>query len=100
MSLPTARDLALIFLIIESFMIALVLGVVLYYAQHYTRETVRWLREFGFPEAQRYTRLASQMSREYSQKVTDPVIRVETTLSQITGAISAFSNAMQRRRRS
>ncbi|NOX63167.1 MAG: hypothetical protein GXP42_14675 [Chloroflexi bacterium] len=100
MNLATGRDLALIFLAIESIVIVLVLGVALYFSYKYTREAARWLRRIGLPQAQRYTSLASKMSREYSQKVTDPIIQTETKISQVTGAISAFSKALQRRQRS
>lgn len=90
MNLAIARDLSIILLAIEAFVAALVMGVMLYYVTRGVRMGKLWLRNIGFPEAQRYGRLVAQQTQVYSNKVTQPIVQIETTGYRIRRTFTAI----------
>ncbi len=98
MTLAVARDLSIILLAIEAFVVALVIGVALYFVTRGTRMGKLWLRRIGFPEAQRYARLIAQQTQVYSDKVTQPIVQLETTSHRIRRTLTAVPLMFRPRR--
>ena len=98
MTLRTAADLSIILLAIEAFAVAVVLGVVLFYAARGMRMGNKWLRRIGFPEAQRYARLMASQTQTYSNKVTQPIVSVETSTHRVRRTVTAIPGVIGSRR--
>ena len=101
MDLATARDLSIILLAIEIFILVLVPGAIFYFSVKGLRQGQKWLKVTGLPEAQRYTRLAADKSSEYSIKIAEPFIKVDTVTTQTRKTARAtWSGLRSRRQRS
>ncbi len=101
MDLATARDLSIILLAIEIFILVLVPGAIFYFSIKGLRQGQKWLKITGLPEAQRYTRLVADKSNEYSAKIADPFIKVDTvTIQTRKTARATWSGLRSRRQRS
>ncbi|MBX7235639.1 MAG: hypothetical protein K1X65_14730 [Caldilineales bacterium] len=98
MTLATARDLSIILLAIEAFVFALVIGAALYFVTRGMRRGNQWLRTIGFPEAQRYARLIAEQTQVYSDKVTRPIVQVETSTHRARRTVAAVPGLFRNRR--
>lgn len=100
MLLDLATNLALIFLIAESVVIVAVVGAILYFCWRGAMATAQWLHKIGMPNAKKYSRLAADETSRYSIKITEPLIKVDTQITQFTGVIGAIPRLLRRRQRS
>lgn len=98
MTLAVARDLSIILLAIEAFVMALVIGVALYFMARGMRMGNQWLRGVGFPEAQRYARLVAQQTQTYSNKVTQPIVGFESSTHRVRRTVAAVPGIFRQRR--
>ena len=84
------RDIAIILLAIESIILALIPGVLFFVLWKVTRKGIKWLSDIGFPKAKHYSRLTSETTQIYSQKINRPVVMLEsnkTMLAQVFRSI-------------
>lgn len=98
MTLAVARDLSIILLAIEAFVMALIVGAALYFMARGVRTGKLWLRKIGFPEAQRYARLVAVQTQVYSDKVTRPLVRAETSAHRARRTVAAVPGLFRNRR--
>lgn len=81
--MPTARDIALIFLTLEAFVMALIPMVLLWglaYGVYWLRGKVTEYLHLG----QHYAQLLHETVEKYARSVTTPFIRVHTTTRMVT----------------
>lgn len=100
MGLELATNLALIFLIIESAVIVVVVGTILYFLWRGATMASRWLRAIGMPNAKKYSRLVADETNRYSNKITEPIVKVDTQITQVTATIGAIPRLLRKRQRS
>ena len=98
MNLATARDLSIILLAIEAIILVVIPLVVFYYMNKALRGGTLWLKRTGLPQAQKYTRLAADKTNEYSEKITEPIIKVEQTTTQAKVTAGTLSKVLRRRK--
>jgi hypothetical protein len=98
MTLATARDLSIILLALEAFVFTVIIGVVLYFVARGLRLGNQWLRKIGFPEAQRYARLIAEQSQVIRDKVTRPIVQVETSAHRARRTAAAVPSLFRNRR--
>ncbi len=98
MDLATARNLSIILLAIEGFILVLVPGAIFYFSIKGLRQGTKWLKIIGLPEAQRYTRLVADKTNEYSARIAEPITKVETATTQTYTTATATWNGLRRRR--
>jgi len=91
------RDLAVVLLAAEAFLLSLIPGVILYFAIRGTSSLIRKLRDVA-PTVQGYFRKATNLTEEASQRVVTPVIAVHTTLAQFRSWRVALVNSLQPKR--
>lgn len=82
MTLANWRDLAVILLSIEAFIIGLVPAVILFFAAKGVSWVIRKLRGVA-PTVQRYFRKAADISERVSQRAAAPVIAAGATSAQV-----------------
>ncbi len=99
MSLQTAANLSIILLALEGFVIALPLGVALYYALRGLRQGRMWMRNVGLPQGQRYAAMTADAAQKVSQKVTDPLMQVEEAKAAGLAGAGTLPAALRRRKR-
>jgi hypothetical protein len=99
MTLPLWRDIALVFLIIQAFILALIPGIAFYFANKGLRFALTWLREKGMPEAQRYSALVASETKRYSQKIIAPVIILDSEVTRTKHTLGAIPHAIRQRKR-
>lgn len=97
MTIENWRDIALILLAIESFFLALTPGILFYFLWKGARIAIRWLKQTGFPQAHRYSHLASETTHTYSQKISEPFIRIEAGKTAFAGALRSVSTTLKQR---
>lgn len=97
MTIENWRDIALILLAIESFFLALIPGVLFFFLWRGTRITIHWLKKTGFPQAQRYSHLASKTTNTYSQKISAPFTRLETGKTALAATLRSIAKTPKQR---
>jgi hypothetical protein len=92
-SLEQLRDLSLVIIGVETFLLCLVLAVVLVFAIRSTSQAILKVRSYG-PVARGYFRRMAQGAERSSQKLAAPMISLSTTRARVartlTAAFSAF----------
>lgn len=96
MSLANWRDLAVILLVIEAFVIALVPGVILYFMVRGMMALIRKLR-IWMPQLQSYFYKASEIATKVSDKLAAPVIAADATSARIRGIGTSASYLVKKR---
>ncbi|NOZ51302.1 MAG: hypothetical protein GXP37_14860 [Chloroflexi bacterium] len=99
MSLAAWRDIALVFLILQAFVLALIPGALLFFANKGLRQAIQWLRNRGLPEAQRYSRLVADKAQSTTQQIIGPVILADAQLTRIKHTPASLMRALRRRQR-
>ena len=99
MDLATARDLSIIILAIEGIVLVAVPGVLFFFLNKGMRQGSTWLKITGLPQAQRYTRLMADKTSEYSGKITEPFIKVDTATTEAKTMASSTLNGLRGRKR-
>ncbi len=99
MDLRTAADISIIILAIEGIVLVAVPGVLFYFLNKGMRKGTSWLKSTGLPEAQRYTRLMADKTNEYSGKITEPIIKVDTATTEVQSAARMTFNGLRGRKR-
>lgn len=99
MTLSIWRDIALVFLILQAFILALIPGIALYFGNKGLRFAITWLRERGMPEAQRYSALAASETKRYSQKIIAPAVILDTQVTRTKRTLGAIPHAIGQRKR-
>jgi len=97
MTIENWRDIALILLAIESFLLVLIPGILFYFLWRGTRIAIRWLKQTGFPQAHRYSHLASETTHIYSQKISEPFTRIETGKTAFAGTLRSIATTLKQR---
>lgn len=97
MNLATARNISIIILAIEAIILVLIPLVMFYFMNKGLRQGTLWLKKTGLPQAQKYTRLAADKTNEYSGKITDPIIKVEKSTTQVKETVGTVSKSLRRR---
>lgn len=97
MTLDNWRDLAIILLAVEAFLLSLIPGVILYFAIRGISSLIRKLRSVA-PVVQGYFRKAATVTEEVSQKAVTPMIAASATMAQLRGWRSALINSLQPKR--
>lgn len=90
MDLAAWRDIALVLLILEAFIMALIPGVIVYALLRGLNMGLRWLRQTGFPQLHHYSHLVNTESKRYAAKVTAPVIQADSGATQARRTVNAF----------
>ncbi len=99
MSLAGWRDVALVFLILQAFVLALIPAAILFFFNKGLRQAMQWLRTIGLPEAQRYSRLVADKTQTISKQVLTPVVLADTELTLYKRTAANLARALRRRRR-
>ncbi len=97
MTLGNWRDLAIILLAAEAFLLSLIPAAILYFALRGMSSLIRKLRSVA-PTVQGYFRKAATITEEASQRISAPVIRISATAAQLRGWRSALINSLQPKR--
>lgn len=97
MTLANWRDLAVILLAIEAFVIALLPGIVLFFAIRGMSWVIRKLRATA-PTVQGYFRKAATISEQASQRVAAPFVGTSATLARVRGGRSALAASLRPRK--
>lgn len=95
MTLANWRDLAVILLVIQAFVIVLIPGVVLFFAIRGMSWVRRKLRA-GAPVVQDTFRRAASISERISHRVASPVIATSAALAQVQSLRSAPATLLRR----
>ncbi len=93
------RDIALVFLILQAFILALIPAAALYFMNKGLRQGIRWLKKRGVPEAQRYSRLVADKSQNISTQILSPTIAVDAQLTRVKQTPAALLHVLKRRQR-
>ena len=99
MDLAVARDLSIILLALEGMVLMAIPLAAFYFMIQGMRKGTFWLKMTGLPFALRITRLAADQSQYYSDKITEPIVTVETKATRATGTVSGIPTALHRRSR-
>lgn len=99
MSLGDWRDASIILLSLEGIVIGIIYGLAFYYSWKGVRIARNWLSLKGFPEGQRYTRLMKTYTRQYSQKIVRPVVKVESTYTRTKKTLGTVAATPKQRTR-
>jgi hypothetical protein len=95
-SLANWRDLAVILLVIEAFIMVLVPGVILYFSLRGMLWLIRKLR-IWMPQLQSYFYKASEITRRVSEKIAAPVIALDATSARVKGMGTSASYLVKKR---
>ena len=99
MDLATARDISIVVLAIQGIILVAVPGVLFYYLNKGMRQGTSWLKRIGLPEAQRYTRLMADKTNEYSGKIAEPIIKVDSAKTEVQTLASMTLSGLRGRKR-
>ena len=91
MTLANWRDLAVVLLVIEAFIMSLVPAAILYLAVRGMSWVLQQLRQLA-PRVQGYFRKAAQVTDQVSHKVSAPIIGVSAASAQFSRWFSALSS--------
>lgn len=97
MTLGNWRDLAIVLLALEAFLLSLIPAAVLYLALRGVSWLIRKLRSVA-PTVQGYFRKAATVTEEVSHRAVTPVITASATLAQLRGWRTALVNSLQQKR--
>lgn len=97
MTLGNWRDLAIVLLALEAFLLSLIPAVILYFALRGMSWLIRKLRSV-MPTVQGYFRKAATVTEEISQQAVAPVITTSVALTQLRGWRTALINSLQQKR--
>jgi len=97
MDLANWRDIALVFLILQAFILSLIPGAILYLLWWGMRKGNQWLRGIGFPQARHYSEVVERESRRYAAQVTAPVLNLDQQLTRITHTAAAVGAVLRGR---
>ncbi len=95
MTLDTWRDLAVILLVMQAFVLVLIPGVVLFFAIRGMSWVRRKLRA-GAPVVQGYFRKAAAISEQVSHRAAAPIIAISATMAQVRSFRSAPATLLRR----
>lgn len=93
MNLAAWRDLSIILLVIETLFMVIAAGAVLYLLNRGMGKLHRVVRQYA-PIAQEHLWRVARVSRQVSDKIVVPVIRVETTNAQTRRWINVLRAAI------
>ena len=99
MDLATARNISIIILAIEGIVLVAIPGVLFYFLNKGMRKGSSWLKSIGLPQAQHYTRLVADKTNEYSNKIAEPIIKVETATTEVQTMTGMALNGLRGRKR-
>ncbi len=97
MTLDNWRDLAVVLLALEAFLLSLIPGVILYFGVRGVSQLIRKLRTLA-PTVQGYFRKAATLTEEVSQHAVTPVIAASAALAQLRGWRTALLHSLQPKR--
>ncbi|NUQ37330.1 MAG: hypothetical protein HUU23_05940 [Caldilineales bacterium] len=100
MDLANWRDIALVFLILQAFILSLIPGAILYGLWWGMRKGNQWLRQVGFPQARQISDRVEEESRRYGAKVAAPLIALDEQVTRVTHTTAATATALRGRQRS
>jgi hypothetical protein len=96
-SLEQLRDLSLVIIGIETFLLCLVLAVVLVFAIRGTSQAILKLRMYG-PVARGQFRRIAVSAEQKSQKLTAPFVSASSTRARVERTVSAAFSAFSHRK--
>lgn len=96
MTLSEWADLAMIVLVIQGFIGALVVGIVLFFAMRALLEALRWLRR-TFPGVRGRFAQAAHISSRASQRIAAPFIAGSAAQAQVRGWLHALGSLFSQR---
>ncbi|NOZ70423.1 MAG: hypothetical protein GXP38_00680 [Chloroflexi bacterium] len=99
MTLPVWRDIALVFLIIQAFILALIPGLIFYFGNKGLHSFITWLRRKGMPKAQQYSALVASETKRYSQMVITPVVILDSEVTRAKQTLGAVPHILKHRKR-
>jgi len=99
MDLTVATNISIIILAIEGIILVAVPGVLFYFLNKGMRQGTTWLKKTGLPEAQRYTRLMADKTNEYSNKIAEPIIKVDTATTEVQSMTRMTLKGLRGRKR-
>lgn len=97
MSLEQLRDLSLVIIGVETFLLCLVLAVVLVFAIRGTSQAILKVRMYG-PVARGYFSRMAQGAERSSQKLTAPMVSLSTARARVGRTLSAAFSALSNRK--
>lgn len=97
MSLEQLRDLSLVIIGVETFLLCLMLAVVLVFAIRATTGAIAKVRTAG-PVARGFFRRMAQGAERSSQKLTAPMVSLSTARARFTHTVSAAYSAFSNRK--
>lgn len=97
MTLGNWRDLAIVLLAVEAFLLSLMPGAFLYFAVRGISFLIRKLRSVA-PIVQGHFRKAATVTEEVSQKAVTPMIEASAALAQFRGWRAALANSLHPKR--
>jgi hypothetical protein len=96
-SLEQLRDLSLVIIGIETFLLCLVLAVLLVFAIRGTSQAILKLRVYG-PAARGYFRRVATSAEQNSQKLTAPFVSASAARVRVERTVSALFSAFNHRK--
>jgi hypothetical protein len=96
-SLEQLRDLSLVIIGIETFLLCLMLAVVLVFAIRGTSQAIQKLRMYG-PVARGHFRRIAASAEQTSQKLTAPFVSASSTRARVERTVSAAFSAFNHRK--
>jgi len=97
MSIGDWRDIAVILLSLEAFLIGLVYGLIFYFLWKGSRRATKWLRWQGFPKGHYYSQRIKELTKRYSQKIVRPVVKIETSLTKTSRTLGTITKIPKKR---
>jgi hypothetical protein len=96
-SLEQLRDLSLVIIGVETFLLCLVLAVVIFLAIRGTSQAILKVRMYG-PAARGYFRRMAEGAEKNSQKLTAPFVSASSTRARVERTISSAFSAFNHRK--
>lgn len=100
MDLHSWANISAVFLIILAFILTLIPGAIVAGLWYGLRMGVKWLKDTGFPETHRYSRLVADETKRYSGMITSPVAEFDTKVTEVRKTVGAVPRVLRRRQRS
>lgn len=100
MDLHSWANISAVFLIIVAFILTLIPGAIVAGLWYGLKKGVTWLKDVGFPETQRYSRLVADETKRYSGMVTTPIAEFDTKVTKVRKTVGAVPRLLRRRQRS
>lgn len=96
MTLADWRDISILLLCFEAFILMLIPGIVLFAAVKGMQAGTNWLRQTGLPQLQHYSSLVAGQTRLYGGKVAQPFIQISVVKTQASATTHAAKRALHR----